>query len=123
MDRFEEVAQALAVELCSAHVTGGCVCDAALEEIAGALRAAEWRGATAAIAAASAECRAQAVSGGPGNAWCLDCSEAIDDLDLDEILARPIVCPCQTSIAIPGPHVASCPWSDPDYDDGTGAGP
>jgi hypothetical protein len=25
------------------------------------------------------------------------------------------ICPCQTDVEIPGPHIASCPWSDPDY--------
>ena len=26
------------------------------------------------------------------------------------------VCPCQTDVEEPGPHIASCPWSDPSYE-------
>lgn len=27
-------------------------------------------------------------------------------------------CPCETDVEEPGPHLPSCPWSDPDYDGG-----
>lgn len=26
------------------------------------------------------------------------------------------VCPCQTDVEDPGPHLPSCPWNDPDYE-------
>lgn len=25
-------------------------------------------------------------------------------------------CPCETDVDDPGPHIAGCPWNDPDYD-------
>lgn len=25
------------------------------------------------------------------------------------------VCPCETDVDNPGPHLVTCPWSDPDY--------
>jgi len=28
----------------------------------------------------------------------------------------PEVCPCQTDIEEPGPHLPSCPWANQDYD-------
>jgi hypothetical protein len=27
----------------------------------------------------------------------------------------PVDCPCNTDVDEPGPHIASCPWNDPDY--------
>lgn len=50
--------------------------------------------------------------------WCVDTERREA-----ERAARGEVCPCETDVEDPGPHIDSCPWSDPDYDDGYGDGP
>lgn len=32
-----------------------------------------------------------------------------------ERIRQPDVCPCETDVEEPGPHIASCPWRDPNY--------
>jgi hypothetical protein len=33
-------------------------------------------------------------------------------------LGIPLECPCETDVEDPGPHIANCPWADPNYDGG-----
>ena len=36
--------------------------------------------------------------------------------DLPQPRHAPAVCPCEGPTEAPGPHLATCPWSDPDYE-------
>lgn len=43
----------------------------------------------------------------------------LDALAIVVFIARnPDVCPCESDLEDPGPHHISCPYNDPEYDDG-----
>ena len=40
------------------------------------------------------------------------------DLRVVRAAIRAGICPCQTHVDNPGEHLATCPWSDPEYYEG-----
>lgn len=59
---------------------------------------------------------------GLGFAWDDDKKEWADKPDRvvevaqETLASTPDVCPCQSDDETPGPHIATCPWKDPNYE-------